>query len=253
MSHSDRQNEEKNSEGFIPSSQWGFNRQFFSEEIEANILDIQKKVAPCKPKIIAVTKYYGIDAIEKAYEAGIRDFGESRVIEASDKISHLSEEVRRNSKFHFIGHLQTNKAAKAVNNFDCIQSVDSLKLAETISRVACSLNKRESVLIQVNNAGEEQKTGYSVTKVREEFPTLLSLEGIEILGLMCMAPVEATEDKLHELFSGLRKLRDELEIEYNCKLPELSMGMSNDYVIAAKEGATMLRIGRKLFSNSHNN
>ena len=102
-------------------------------------------------------------------------------------------------------------------------------------------------MIQVNNACEEQKFGYCKEQLKEEFSQVLNLKSIEVLGLMNMAPLDAGSDELHQLFGDLRKLRDELEIEFNVKLPELSMGMSDDYEIAVQEGATMIRIGRKLF------
>ena len=232
---------------FIPSSQWG-SCVFGGEElVSANLLDVETKIAPCKPRIIGVTKYYGIDAIVNGYKAGLRDFAESRVVDAIAKIEKLPEEIKQNSTFHFIGHLQTNKAEKAVKHFDFIQSVDSLKLAKVISNAACQLNKRERILLQVNLAEEEQKFGYSKETLKAEFKEILNLTGVEVKGLMCMAPFDASEVELRALFRGLRELKIELEGEFKVELPELSMGMSNDFEIAVQEGATMIRIGRKLF------
>ena len=116
----------------IPSSQWGEDVFVDAKLVEHNLLEIKNKIAPCKPRIIGVTKYFGLNAIVKGYEAGLRDFGESRAIDAIRKIDSLSEEIRQNAKFHFIGHLQTNKAEKVVEYFDYIHSVDSLKLAKVI-------------------------------------------------------------------------------------------------------------------------
>lgn len=237
----------KTAEGLIPSSQWGINAEVDSKFVKGRLFEIENKIAPCKPRIIAVTKYFGLNAMVSGYEAGLRDFGESRALDAIKKIESLPEEVRKNSTFHFIGHLQTNKAEKVVEHFDYIHSVDSLKVAEAIAKAACRLEKREKVLIQVNNACEEQKFGYDVGQLKEEFSQILNLKSIEVLGLMNMAPIGASSDELHQLFGDLRKLRDELESEFNVKLPELSMGMSDDYEIAVQEGATMIRIGRKLF------
>ena len=231
----------------IPSSKWGDVISASTESIEHSFLEIKQEIAPCKPKIIGVTKYFGLQAIINGYEAGLRDFGESRVIDAVEKIEALPECIRENSTFHFIGHLQTNKAAKAVEYFDVIQSVDSLKLAEIISKVACDLNKTERILLQVNNAGEEQKFGYSREKLTEDFPKIIKLENIEVIGLMNMAPLGAEESELRKIFSELRELRTELEDKFKVRLPELSMGMSDDYKIAVQEGATIIRIGRKLF------
>jgi uncharacterized pyridoxal phosphate-containing UPF0001 family protein len=127
-----------------------------------------------------------------------------------------------------------------------ISSVETA--AEAISKEACRLNKREKVLIQVNNAGEEQKSGYSKDQLRKELKEVLSLEGIEVIGLMNMAPLGADEESLKRLFGDIRVFRDELEEEFGITIPELSMGMSDDYKVAVREGATMIRIGRKLFT-----
>ncbi len=131
------------------------------ETIRENLLQIQEEIVPCKPRIIAVTKYFDEEAIISAYKAGIRDFGESRVIEASAKIENLPAEVRENSTFHFIGHLQTNKVKQAIKVFEYIHSVDSVKLAQSISQHALEQGKVQKILIQINNANEEQKFGFS--------------------------------------------------------------------------------------------
>jgi len=178
----------------------------------------------------------------------MRDFAESRAIEAIEKISKLPQEIQENSTFHFIGHLQSNKAEKVVKHFDVIHSVDSLKIAKAISESACFLNKRERIFIQVNNAGEEQKSGYTKEQLREDFHQILNLNGVNVLGLMNMAPLGADKEELHRLFKDIRQFRDELEQEFKVSLPELSMGMSDDYDVAVEEGATMIRIGRKLFT-----
>ena len=234
----------------IPSKHWGVDVAIESKQIESNLVEVSKKIAPCKPRIIGVTKYFGLNAIVNGYNAGLRDFGESRVGDAIEKIKVLPKEIRENSKFHFIGHLQSNKAEKVVEYFDYVHSVDSLKLARIISDTACRLNKREKVLLQVNNADEIQKFGYSKEQLRDEIGEILKLEGLEVVGLMNMAPLGASTEVLRSVFSELRLLRDELEKGFNIKLSELSMGMSDDYHIAVEEGATMIRIGRKLFSNN---
>ncbi len=247
MSHISENNHKTNEE-FIPPSQWGGEVLVDEAVVRANLIDIKNKIAPLKPRIVGVTKYFGLNAIIKGYEAGLRDFAESRALEAIDKIKSLPEEIRYNSKFHFIGHLQTNKAEKVVEHFDYIHSVDSLKLAKAISKSACLFNKREKVLLQVNNAEEEQKFGYTKEQLKLDLSEILNLNGLEVIGLMNMAPFGASKDELKSLFSDLRKFRDELECEFKIKLPELSMGMSNDYEIAVQEGATIIRIGRKLFN-----
>ncbi len=215
--------------------------------VKNNLLQIQEDIAPYKPNIIAVTKYFDESAIIEAYNAGLRDFAESRVIEAIAKINNLPEEIRNNSKFHFIGHLQTNKVKKAVGTFDYIHSVDSFKLAKTISDDAHSIGKIQNILLQVNNANEEQKFGFSTKEIFEVFISIKELPNIKIAGLMNMAPLGASEDELNRLFEEVFQIKQKLEKEFNYPLKELSMGMSQDYKIAVKHGATMLRIGRKLF------
>lgn len=216
--------------------------------VKKNLSQIQEEIAPYKPNIIAVTKYFGQDAIIAAYEAGLRDFGESRAIEATEKINQLPEEVRKNSRFHFIGHLQTNKVKKAVENFDYIHSIDSVKLAEAVSQAALSAGKVQKILLQLNNANEVQKFGLSKDELLSVFAEIQKLDGIEIVGLMNMAPLEADENELETLFKDVISTKKMLEEKYNCNLKEVSMGMSQDYAVAARSGATMLRIGRKLFS-----
>ncbi len=215
--------------------------------VRENLLRVQEDIAPYKPNIIAVTKYFDETAIIEAYNAGLRDFAESRVIEAITKINNLPADVRNNSRFHFIGHLQTNKVKKAVANFDYIHSVDSYKLAKAISDEAQNTGKVQNILLQVNNADEEQKFGFSKQEIFDVFISIKSLPNINIAGLMNMAPLGAPEDELNRLFEEVAQIRNKLETDFNCSLKELSMGMSQDYKIAVKHGATMLRIGRKLF------
>ncbi len=218
------------------------------ENIKKNLLQIQEQIAPYTPQIVAVTKYFGVDAIIDGYQVGLRNFGESRAVEAIEKINSLPDEIRKNSTFHFIGHLQTNKVNKVVCNFDVIHSVDSLKIAKAISDEAVKIGKVQDVFIQLNNAGEEQKFGFSKEELLENFEEILKLDGLNVLGLMNIAPLEANNEELGNLFEDIKQTQIELVNKYNCTMKEISMGMSNDYQIAVKHGATMLRIGRKLFS-----
>ncbi len=217
------------------------------ETIKKNLLQIQEDIAPYRPNIIAVTKYFDEKAIIAAYNAGLRNFGESRVIEASEKINNLPQEIRKNSTFHFIGHLQTNKVKKAIEIFDYIHSVDSVKLAEKISEEAGKIGKVQKILVQINNAGEQQKFGFSKDEIFDVFARIIKLKNLDIKGVMNMAPLGAQDDELKRLFCEIREIRDNLEKKFDCKLNDISMGMSQDYKIAAREGSTMLRIGRKLF------
>ncbi len=217
-------------------------------KVRQNLLQIQEDIAPYKPNIIAVTKYFDGNAIIDAYNAGLRDFAESRAVEAVKKIENLPQEIRDNSRFHFIGHLQTNKVKKVIANFDYIHSVDSARLAQVISDEALNAGKIQNVLLEINIAGEEQKYGFSENEIFNEFTSLKELAGINIAGLMCMTPLGAAEKTQDEIFSEIVQLKKQLEERFNYPLKELSMGMSQDYKEAAKYGATMLRIGRKLFN-----
>ena len=218
------------------------------ETVKRNLLQIQEDIAPYKPNIIAVTKYFDENAIIDAYNAGLRDFAESRAVEAIEKINKLPAEIRDNSKFHFIGHLQTNKVKKVVKYFDYIHSVDSLKLAKVISEEAQNLGKVQKILLQVNNAEEEQKFGLSKDEIFEVFSSVKEFPAIDIAGVMNMAPLGASEAELDSLFSEVAQIKSKLEKDFNCELKEISMGMSQDYKIAVRHGATMVRIGRKLFT-----
>lgn len=215
--------------------------------IERNLLQIQEDIAPYKPNIIAVTKYFDKTAIICAYQAGLRDFAESRAIEAIEKIQQLPSQIKENAKFHFIGHLQTNKVKKVIEYFDFIHSVDSLKLAKTISNEAQNKGKIQNIFLQINIAQEEQKFGFAKEEIFEIFGEINKLPSINISGLMCMAPLSADETELNAIYSQIATTKIQLENRFGVKLNELSMGMSQDYAIAAKHGATYLRIGRKLF------
>ncbi len=206
-----------------------------------NLEQIRREIAPLQPNIVAVTKYFTDEAIIAAYEAGLRDFGENRAEKAFDKVINLPVEIKNNSRFHLIGHLQSNKVKKAVALFDFIHSVDTLKIAQAISNEAKAQGKIQKVLLQLNNAGETQKFGFSKKELLEQFDEIKNLDGIEVVGLMNMAPIDAEEERLAELFADVAKTAGQLNLK------EVSMGMSNDYKIAAQQGATMLRIGSRLF------
>lgn len=223
-------------------------REGIMNTVKENLLNIREEIVPYTPNIIAVTKYFDESKIIEAYDAGLRDFGESRALEAIEKIQKLPQEIRDNSRFHLIGHLQTNKVRKAVGFFDFIHSVDSLKLAESISDEALSKNIRQKVLLQINNANEDQKFGFSKEEILKNFKEVNSLKGLEVVGLMNMAPFGLEKETLIDLFKDITSLRDDLEKEFDCELKEISMGMSGDYKEAVVAGATMIRIGRKLFS-----
>ena len=218
------------------------------ERIKNNLLQIQEKIVPYTVNIIAVTKYYDTDVMLSAYKAGLRHFGESRAVDAVRKINELPSEVKDNSTFHFIGHLQSNKVRLVVNNFDYIHSVDSLKLAQIISDEAIKAHKKQKVFLQLNNASEEQKFGFSKEELLKDFKSIIDLEGLEVLGLMNIAPLTDDKQELAGLFKDVKDFQMELEEKYEVKLNDISMGMSNDFDIAVANGATWVRIGTKLFS-----
>ncbi len=217
------------------------------DRVRANVEKIKTQIAPYNPTIVAVTKYFDESQILKYYEIGFRDFGENRVKDAVEKIKKLPAEVVKNSRFHLIGHLQTNKVKLAVGNFDLIHSVDSLKLAQAISEEAVNKGITQKILLQINNANEEQKSGFSPEEIKLSFKNILSLDGIKICGVMNMAPIHSSEENLHKLFGNIKQINDELQSEFGVELKQISMGMSNDFKIALEEGATIIRLGRILF------
>lgn len=205
------------------------------------VLNDIKNLENEKPTIIAVTKYYDVDKMIEAYNAGIRNFAESRALEALEKIGKMDDTAKSQSIYHFIGHLQTNKVKYVVGNFDYIHSVDSLKLAQCIDKEAKTKGIIQKILLQVNNANEPQKFGVSVLQLENLIKEVKKLTSLELAGLMNIAPLEADEAELARLFSHMKDLKE----KFNLK--ELSMGMSNDYKIAIQNGSTMIRLGRKLF------
>lgn len=215
--------------------------------VKENLLLVQKSIVPYTPNIIAVTKYYDREAIIDAYDADLRDFGESRAIDAIEKIESLPGEIRENSKFHFIGHLQSNKVDKVVKHFDIIQSVDSIKLAKAISESAQRMDKVQTVLLQVNISGEVQKFGLEERELYSKFQEIIKLPNLKVEGLMCMAPLDANDKEIEAVFSKANQIKSELNDKHCMNMQELSMGMSNDYKIAVAQGATMIRLGRILF------
>ena len=217
------------------------------DKVLANIEKIKTEIVPYNPTIVAVTKYFDEQQIIKYYNLGFRNFGENRVKDALEKIEKLPEEIKKTSKFHFIGHLQTNKAKSVVGNFDLIHSVDSLKLAEALNEAAEAKGINQKILIQINNAREPQKSGFLPENVKEAFGKILKMNSLKIEGVMNMAPLNCSEDELHRLFGNIKQINDDLQSEFGVKLKQISMGMSNDFKIALQEGATMIRLGRILF------
>lgn len=193
--------------------------------------------------LVAVTKNHSPEEILSLYQEGVRDFGENRLQEFLPKKSVLPQDIR----WHFIGTLQKNKVGKVVGEVVLIHSVDSLELAKQISDVSVKRGVSSSILLQVNIAKEKAKHGLEEKEWEAAFPLLKALPAIAVKGLMAMAPLTEDAEVIRETFKSLRLFRDHLEKKFQIALPELSMGMSQDFEIAIEEGATLLRIGTLLF------
>jgi pyridoxal phosphate enzyme (YggS family) len=194
-------------------------------------------------ELVAVSKTHDTEKVQAAFDAGQTLFGESRVQEARAKIPLLSSRLR----WHFIGHLQKNKIRHALPLFELFHGIDSLALAQDMQRIADDEGMRPRILLEVNLAGEANKHGFAPENLRQVFEELLSLSRLSIDGLMAIPPFAPEPESSRPYFVSLRKLRDELESEFNLHLPQLSMGMSSDYAIAIEEGATLVRVGTAIF------
>lgn len=192
-------------------------------------------------EIIAVTKTHGPDAVQAAWDCGIRAVGENKVQEALGKM----EEVRVPVDWHLIGHLQRNKAKHAAR-FALVHSMDSARLADALHEAGVREGRGLRVLAQVNTSGEGSKGGYSLEALRSDAGRLRAMGGIEVAGVMTMAPFDADESVLRATFAGAREAREILRSAGH-PAHELSMGMSNDFEVAVEEGATMVRLGTILF------
>ncbi|RJP62328.1 MAG: YggS family pyridoxal phosphate-dependent enzyme [Ignavibacteriales bacterium] len=198
---------------------------------------------PADIKIIAVSKNTGLSLINQAISAGIKDLGENKAQEFSEKFPLFSDEIN----WHFIGHLQRNKVKYIVGKAGIIHSVDSIKLAEEINLQAARAGVVQTILIEVKTSGEAEKFGLTDNSAVVNLAKFCSTsKNLNLAGLMTMAPLTDDEKIIAKCFSDLRKLKEELN-STGFKLSELSMGMTNDYEIAIKEGATMLRLGTAIF------
>ncbi len=222
--------------------------------IRSNIEAVQEKIARAarlagrKPEdvtMVAVTKTVDSEAARQVMQAGVLELGENRVQSFLDKYDVLGDEPN----WHIIGHLQSNKVKYIVGKVKLIHSVDSVHLAEEISKKALALGVRQDVLFQFNISGEESKSGAAAESAEAIFEELAMLPGISVRGLMTMAPLMAEEYEIKKVFSGLRELSEKIStLQYpNAKLDYLSMGMSGDFEAAISEGANLVRIGSALF------
>lgn len=196
-------------------------------------------------RLVAVSKTHPPESILEALECGVRVFGENRIQEAKAKIQRLPSRCH----WHFIGHLQKNKIRQALPLFELIHGVDSLAIAKDIDRIASELGLFPKILLEVNVAGEETKFGFSPPVLRAQMGQIGKLPRLQIEGLMTIPPPAPAPEDSRKHFVALRNLRGELESEFALSLPELSMGMSDDFEVAIEEGATLVRIGTALFGS----
>jgi len=202
---------------------------------------------PAEVRLIAVTKNVEIGRLRAAVAVGMREFGENRVQEAQKKVDNEELKVLNGRvHWHLIGHLQKNKAKTAVALFDLIHSVDSFELAEELDRQAAKLSKKQRVLIQVKLSEEESKYGIPEDALPDLLQRTAALVNIRVEGLMTIPPFFEDSETSRPYFKKLSSLRNAAE-KIGFQLPELSMGMSNDYEVAIEEGATMVRVGTAIF------
>jgi PLP dependent protein len=222
------------------------------EETAIRLAQVRERVADAARKsgrtaeqieLVAVSKTHAAEKVQKAIEAGQLLFGESRVQEARAKIPLLPSRLR----WHFIGHLQKNKIRHALPLFELFHGIDSLVLAQEMERIAEEEGIRPRVLLEVNVAGEASKHGFSPEALRRDLEAALSLGRLTIEGLMTLPPLAPEAEASRQYFIALRKLRDQLEAEFDVRLPQLSMGMSGDFPVAIEEGATLVRVGTAIF------
>lgn len=227
-----------------------------SDEIRGRLELVRRRIEECARKVgrnpsdiklVAVSKTHPPDSLRRAIGAGVTDLGENRVQEADAKISELGRDAVR---WHLIGHLQANKARRAVMLFDLIHSVDSVALARRLDRLCAEVGRAElDVLIQVDVGDEETKSGASEEELPELVAAVTGCEHLSLRGLMTLPPFFEDAEKVRPYFRRLRELRDALSsrLDFGASGGELSMGMSHDYEIAIEEGTTIVRIGTAIF------
>lgn len=237
-------------------------------QIVDNIANVQETIATACVKanrnsddvtLVAVSKQKPVDAILAAMQAGLTHFGENRVGEFTEKIPLVNNQVSRKPTWHMIGHIQSRKAKDVVPLIDYVHSIDRLKIARKLSDLAQATNKTISALVEVNASGEAAKYGFEVSgwqdneAVKDAFwqdmRAIMELPNLEIRGLMTMAPFYDNMEDTRPIFADVAALRACLQGELDISLPDLSMGMTNDYAVAIEEGATIVRVGRAIFGN----
>ncbi len=227
------------------------------ENIRDNIKMVNERIAEAAIRVnkhsedirlVAVSKTVPSEDIKEAAELGISDFGESRLQEAEPKINELGAIAN----WHMIGHLQSNKAKRAVALFDLIQSLDSLKLAKEINHYSESFGKKTKCLLEINSSGESSKFGIEPQKAFEIAEKIGDLHNIELCGLMTIGPLSSDIDSILRAFGQTKKLFDSIQNRINGQFRILSMGMSSDFETAILEGSNMVRVGTAIFGHRTN-
>jgi hypothetical protein len=226
-----------------------------ADHIRENLLHIRERIASAARRagrraeeitLIGVSKTHPASDIRSAFEAGVVHFGENRVQEWEGKRGEIAG---LGGRWHLIGHLQSNKAARAARTFHSIDSVDDISLAERLDRARgeARVDEKLRVLIEVHIAGEESKSGAPILTLPALSARILELPNLNFAGLMCIPPYLEDIKQVRPFFHRLRELRDNLQTQLGCTLPVLSMGMSHDFEVAIEEGATEVRVGTALF------
>jgi hypothetical protein len=221
--------------------------------IVSNLAETRERIARSAARVgraaeditlVAVSKTFPPEAIRSAYELGLRHFGENRVQEWESKRPSVAD---LDAAWHLIGHLQSNKARRAANLFNRVDSVDSIALAQKLDAAAASEAKRLRVLIEVHQGGEETKSGVPEADLPALAESITQLQNLELLGLMTIPPYFEEPERVRLYFRRLRELRDQIRAQLRLPLTVLSMGMSHDFEVAIEEGATEIRVGTALF------
>lgn len=209
-----------------------------------------RSTLPAHVRLIAVTKQVPVEAMRAAYAAGVRDFGESRIQEAATKQEKLQD--LPDITWHLIGHLQSNKAQKALEQFHWFHSIDSIKLAQKLDRLAEGLSRQPQVLLQVKIRSDPDKFGLSIPELLASLHELSQCRNLKIQGLMSIPPLGLETAEIEKLFEQTAQLADKIRQQNwsHIQMQHLSMGMSNDYQLAVSAGTTMVRLGRILFAGS---
>ncbi len=215
------------------------------EQIEKRIQEACERAGRTRDSVmlLAVSKTHPPETIRDAVNLGLTFFGENKIQEAKAKIPNCAGKAR----WHFIGHLQSNKCRDAVELFDMIHGVDSLAIAQEINKRAEQLSKTMPILLEINVAGEGSKFGYQPEQMLAELEALNALPRLEVHGLMAIPPYTPAPEKARPYFQKLHELKQQAEAVLGVPLPHLSMGMSGDFEVAIEEGATIVRIGTSLF------